>query len=130
LAEVDFAGRMSNAPDEELVMISSSGDLVPAAVEAAKAELRRRNFGPDDFARLEADRADLRRAEQAKALIPLGNLGRIVFLIFGILVGWSVIFALVLGFRGYRRTSVDAFKWIAISLGSWFCLILIILNFT
>jgi hypothetical protein len=118
---------MSKAPVEELVMITSSDGFVPAAVDAARAELARRNLGADDLARvMEADADERQQAADARAAIPLGIAGKIAFLIFGPALFWTILAAIFLGSRGYRRKSVDALMWIAISVGVWLCVIVFV----
>lgn len=120
MGEIDFAKRMRIVPDEELFSVVSSPDgYVPAAVEAAQAEIARRNLGSGDVARIVADVEERQRFEENKSSIPLSTAGKIAFFVFSIFLFWTIIAAIVLGYRGYGRKSTDGFKWMCIGLAFW-----------
>ena len=69
--EVNFTRRMSHAPDEELLTVVSSDGFVPAAVEAAKAEIARRNISPDELVRTSVRVRELQRVNDSRPSMPL-----------------------------------------------------------
>ena len=126
MSEVDFSERMKRAQDEELVNIVSSDGFVPEAIEAARAELDRRNLNPDDLVRINAQVEEARHEEGGKAELPLSTAARIAFFSFGFFIFWSIAVAVLLSTRGYKRKSSEAFKWMAIGTGFWIFLGLIL----
>ena len=119
---VDFAKRFSNAPDEELLSVVSADGFVAEAVDAARAELARRNISPDDFADLSVQVEDLQRAEESRPTVPLSTAGKMAFFAFGPFLLFTLGAAVLLRTSGYRRKSNDAFKWTGIGIAFWFSL--------
>ncbi len=119
---IDFAKRYSHAPDEELVSIVSADGFVPEAVDAAKAELARRNLSPDDFAGLSVHVKDLQRVEESRPAVPLSTAGKLAFFAFGPCLLFTLAAAVLLRTSGFRRKSNDAFKWTGIGIAFWLSL--------
>ena len=130
MSDIDFTKRMSKAPDEELLTVISSEGFLPAAVDAAKAELERRNLKPDDLARMSAQVQEVRSLDENKPLAPLSLNGKLAFFAFGPFLLFTLGATGALRFRGYRRKSNEAFKWMFCSLLRTSCLIMIIFNTT
>jgi hypothetical protein len=129
MSDIDFSERMRRVPDEELISILSSDGFVPEAVEAARAELERRNLNPGDLVRMSAQVEEARHEEEGKAELPLSRAAKVAFFFFGFFVFWSIAVAIVLSTRGYRRKSKDAVKWMAIGTAFWIALFAV-LDFT
>ena len=119
---VEFAKRFSHAPDEELLAVVSSDGFVPAAVEAAKAELAQRNINPDELVRASAHVEALQRIDESRPLMPLSTAGKMAFFGFGPFVLFTLGAAVLLRTAGYRRKSNDALKWTAMGVVFWFSL--------
>lgn len=119
MSEVDFTKRMSLVPDEELIAVVSGDGFVPAAVDAARLELERRNLGHEEVARISADIEDLRRFKGDRSSIPLSLAGKIAFFVFSPALLWIFVAVLVLAFRGYGRKFNDGLKWMAMGLAFW-----------
>src|SRR4051794_15861859 len=77
LNDNSFAMRMSHAPDEELLSVVSCSGFVPAAVDAAKAELARRNINSDELAQINARVEARQRADELRPSIPLSTAGKV-----------------------------------------------------
>ncbi len=121
MSDPGFTWRMRLLNDEALVEIITFGEsdgYVPAAVEAARAELIARDASPWAIAAI-AQRLGARRNQAAeRANRPLFWISRIAFSYFSIFLV-PVLLACFLESQGYERKSLEAWKWSGLGLAFW-----------
>ena len=86
-------------------------------IAAARAELDRRGVSSDARAEMEDNIAAVRAEDSARANLPLGWLGIVLFLLIGPLLLISAISAISLYATGYKAKAKDAFTCILLSFG-------------
>ncbi|GGY95284.1 hypothetical protein [Novosphingobium colocasiae] len=109
-----FESTMQGLTDDELVLIAhgDTDDYEQAAMAAARNEIARRGLA-EDFVTTALEHEELRdRAEALRPDLPLSTLARIVLIVIGPFSFWP---AIILGARGYRRKSREA--WICLLIG-------------
>lgn len=119
MSEIDFAERMARVPDEELLAVLSGDGFVPAAVNAAKREIERRNLSSDNIRAMQAGLEAQSHFENEKPDLPLGWSGRVAFVVLGGFLVWSLFAVIRLRALGYRRKSNQALLCILASLIFW-----------
>jgi hypothetical protein len=119
---VDWAARTARLPDEDLFEIVASGN--PGGFEAnvilaATAELEKRSPDKNVVERIERQLEGTRQIDAAKATLPLSNAAWVAFVIFGVVIFWTLAAAYILRHRGYRLKARQADGAIPISIGFW-----------
>jgi hypothetical protein len=122
MAEVDWKARTARLPDEdlfEIVAAGNPGDFEQNVILAATAELEKRSLEATVVERIETQLAEARQFETARATLPLSNWAWVAFVIFGVVIFWTLVAAYILRHRGYRLKSRQAVAAIPISIGFW-----------
>jgi hypothetical protein len=122
----DFEKTLAEKPAEELCeMLANAEDYLPEAIEAARAELGRRELPEANVATMVQSATAQRVAEEAEYRDgPLDM--RIVILIFGLWVGVGCF--LYYRAKGCRKKSRQSLLWILYHVGAVFGLV--VLSFT
>ena len=107
----DFEKTMKNAPDAELIriVITNRDEYQEAAIEAAEAELSRRNIPAEQLSELKAKQVEENTEKAHKAAIPLEPAWKVLAFLFpGI---FQLIIAGSLKANGYDRKANEVGKW-------------------
>ncbi len=122
-----FLEELPTETDAELYdILAHQEDYLPAALAAAKAELRKRNLTPERVAQLETSIRSRLATEDAKARERLSSSMRILIFIFAGLPG--ILLAGYYTTNGYKRKAVDS--WITLGCATIFQLVLGVLIYS
>ena len=117
----NFSATMGRLQVEDLVRIANSGesDYAPDAIEAARAELARRDVPEAELAEVAGQAADDLEREAGKADLSLSNVQWALFVLIGPMLVVMFAAAFILGARGYRRKSKEVLLAIPIGFVFW-----------
>ena len=122
MAEMDWKMRAKRLADEDLFEIVASGNpggFEPDVILAAEAELESRSLATATVKRIETQLEETRQFEAARATLPLSNAAWVAFVLFGVVIFWTLVAAYILRHRGYRLKARQAVGAIPISIGFW-----------
>lgn len=122
MGDVDWAGRMARLPDEDLIEIALSGDAggyEPPVVEAAAAEMERRELSAEIIADLEASAQERQSVRDGRSTEPLSNAGSAAFAIFGPVLVVTLGIVILFAAMGQKQKAKDALAAIAFSFFFW-----------
>ncbi|TCJ18608.1 hypothetical protein EPD60_03660 [Flaviaesturariibacter flavus] len=111
MTQFDFADTMKHASDAELVRIvfTYADEYQDAAIDAAKAELRRRNLDSEHLQQLKGHWGRKRRLKRWKSGRPLATHWKV--LTFFLPLVFHFLFAETFAMDGYDRKSADITRW-------------------
>lgn len=122
MTEIDWKTRAKRLADEdlfEIIACGNPGGFEPDVILAAEAEVESRSLDTATVKRIETQLEQTRQFETARATLPLSNAAWVAFVLFGVVIFWTLVAAYILRHRGYRLKARQAVGAIPISIGFW-----------